>query len=54
MSEEQLKATEAEATAQVDDDVEEISEEDLEGVAGGGGSTVSINASTGAFTYTPT
>ena len=37
MSEEQLKATEAEATAQVDDDVEEISEEDLEGVAGGGG-----------------
>ena len=35
MSEEQLKATEAEATAQVEDGVEEISEEDLEGVAGG-------------------
>ena len=37
MSEEQLKATEAEATAQVEDTVEEISEEDLAGVAGGGG-----------------
>ena len=35
MSEEQLKAAETEATAQVDDGVEEISEEDLEGVAGG-------------------
>ena len=35
MSEEQLKAAEAEATAQVEDSVEEISEEDLEGVAGG-------------------
>ena len=35
MSEEQLKATEAEATAQVEDTVEEISEEDLAGVAGG-------------------
>ena len=36
MSEEQLKATEAEATAQVEEGVEEISEEDLAGVAGGG------------------
>ena len=35
MSEEQLKAAEAEATAQVEDGVEEISEEDLAGVAGG-------------------
>ena len=51
MSEEQLKAAEAEATAQVEDAVEEISEEDLEGVAGG--SQVEVNA-TGAFTYTPT
>ena len=51
MSEEQLKAGEDEATAQVEDGVEEISEEDLAGVAGGGGSTVST---TGAFTYTPT
>jgi len=38
MSEEQLKAAETEATAQVEDGVEEISEEDLEGVAGGAGS----------------
>ena len=37
MSEEQLKAPETEATAQVEDAVEEISEEDLEGVAGGQG-----------------
>ena len=36
MSEEQLKAAETEATAQVEENVEEISEEDLEGVAGGG------------------
>ena len=35
MSEKQLKAAEAEATAQVEDAVEEISEDDLEGVAGG-------------------
>ena len=35
MSEEQLKAAETEATAQVEDAVEEISEEDLAGVAGG-------------------
>ena len=36
MSEEQLKAAETETeTAQVEDGVEEISEEDLEGVAGG-------------------
>ena len=55
MSEEQLKAAEAEATAEQEEGSgEEISEEDLAGVAGGGGSTVSINASTGAFTYTPT
>ena len=35
MSEEQLKAAVTEATAQVEDVVEEISEEDLEGVDGG-------------------
>ena len=35
LSEEQLKAAETEARAQVDDAVEEISEEDLAGVAGG-------------------
>ena len=35
MSEEQLKAAETEVTAQVEDGVEEISEEDLAGVAGG-------------------
>ena len=35
MSEEQLKAAETEATAQVQEGVVEISEEDLEGVAGG-------------------
>ena len=35
MSEEQLKAAAEEATEQLDEDVEEISEEDLEGVAGG-------------------
>ena len=36
MSEEQLTAAaETEATAQVEENVEEISEEDLEGVAGG-------------------
>ena len=41
MSEEQLKAAETEATAQVEEGVEEISEEDLAGVAGGfAGSTV--------------
>ena len=51
MSEEQLKAAEAEAAAQVEDGVEEISEEDLAGVAGG--SQVEVNPSTGAFTYTP-
>ena len=37
MSEEQLKAAETEVTAQVEEGVEEISEEDLEGVAGAGG-----------------
>ena len=51
MSEEQLKAAETEATAQVEEGVEEISEEDLAGVAGG--SQVEVNPSTGAFTYTP-
>ena len=35
MSEEQLKAVETEATAQVEENVEEISEDALEGVAGG-------------------
>ena len=37
MSEEQLKAAVTEATAQAEESVEEISEEDLAGVAGGGG-----------------
>ena len=37
MSEEQLKAAETETMAQVEEGVEEISEEDLEGVAGGAG-----------------
>ena len=41
MSEEQLKAAETEATAQAEESVEEISEEDLAGVAGGGGFTLS-------------
>ena len=36
MSEEQLKAAVTEATAQAEESVEEISEEDLAGVAGGG------------------
>ena len=36
MSEEQVKAAETEATAQVEEGVEEISEEDLAGVDGGG------------------
>ena len=35
MSEEQLKAVETEASAQLDDGVEEVSDDDLEGVAGG-------------------
>ena len=35
MSEEKLKAAETEATAQVEENVEEISEDDLAGVAGG-------------------
>ena len=35
MSEEQVKAAEAEATAQVEENVEEISEDDLDGVTGG-------------------
>ena len=35
MSEEHLKAAETEATAQVEEGVEEISEDELEGVAGG-------------------
>ena len=37
MSEEQLKAAAEEATAQVEENVEEILEEDLEGIAGGNG-----------------
>ena len=35
MSEDQLKAAETEATAQVEEGVEDISEDDLEDVAGG-------------------
>ena len=35
MSEGQLKAAETEATVQAEENVEDISEEDLEGVAGG-------------------
>ena len=42
MSEEQLKAAEAEAAAQVEDGVEEISEEDLAGVAGGSRSSLGV------------
>jgi hypothetical protein len=37
MSEEHVKAADTEATEQEEDAVEEISEEDLEGVAGAGG-----------------
>ena len=41
MSEEQLKAAEIEATAEQEEDaVEEISEEDLAGVAGGDGQVI--------------
>ena len=43
MSEEQLKAAETEAAAQVEDGVEEISEEDLAGVAGGAESSLPGN-----------
>ena len=55
MSEEQLKAAEKEATAQVEEGVEEISEEDLAGVDGGvlmldGG----VLEGVGSYTYTPT
>ena len=39
MSEEQLKAAETEATAQVEEGVEEISEEDLDGLDGVVGGT---------------
>ena len=45
MSEEQLKAAETEATAQVEDAVEEISEEDLAGVAGGSARMVPVVSS---------
>ena len=49
MSEEQLKAAETEATtAQVEEGVEEISEEDLAGVAGGCPSDTSVTL---AFDY---
>ena len=51
MSEEQLKAAETEATAQVEESVEEISEEDLAGVAGG---VLGLDGSVGSYTYTPT
>ena len=47
MSEEQLKAAETEATAQVEEAVEEISEEDLEGVAGGIGNGYSYGVQVG-------
>ena len=43
MSEEQLKAAETEATAQVEEGVEEISEDDVEGVAGGGSASVTVH-----------
>ena len=46
MSEEQLKAAETEATAQVEEGVEEISEEDLGGVAGGVSNGVGISSNT--------
>ena len=45
MSEEQLKAAETETTAQVEEGVEEISEEVLAGVAGGGGYLPPANTS---------
>ena len=50
MSEEQLKAAETEATAQVEEDVEEISEEDLAGVAGGVSGHVRVGCPSGAPT----
>ena len=59
MSEEQLKAAETEATAQVEEGVEEISEEDLGGVAGGvtpvagGGVTYSGRGPVGLYPPTP-
>ena len=37
MTEEQVQTAETEVTAQVEENVEEISEKDLAGVAGGGG-----------------
>ena len=40
MSEEELKAAETEATAQEEEGVEDISEEDLGGVAGGAESSL--------------
>ena len=43
MTEEQVQTAKTEATAQVEDGVEEISEEDLDGVAGGGGYEPFIN-----------
>ena len=49
MSEEQLKAAEAEATAEQEEGSgEEISEDDLEGVAGGAGGVVGENSEDGA------
>ena len=51
MSEEQLKAAAAEASAQVEDGVEEISEEDLAGVAGGVANFVGISGAVGCPSY---
>ena len=52
MSEEQLKAAEAEETAQVEEGVEKISEDDLEGVAGGGGYVPTGGLTTKYYTNT--
>ena len=49
MSEEQLKAA-VEPTEQVEDGVEEISEDDLEGVAGGVGFPIAPVGGTNIFT----
>ena len=51
MSEEQLKAAETEVTAQVEDAVEEISEEDLAGVAGGFAGADGSTQTTGYINY---
>ena len=55
MSEEQLKAAETEATAQVEEGVEVISEEDLVDVAGGaisdGTSSIGVRSNNVGYKY---